>query len=200
MKEPFQVNKIFILILFVLPFLYVTAQSSQTSESSNSNIKDGEILWLDNLKCGDCWGWIIKVGSDTIKADRFPNESKLTTSDSDQFPIKIKIEVGKKLKRGTTDYPYYEIKFIELIKQPYSKINIAEIIGFDGRECGCCGGVIIKIQRDTIKADNVPNLPLIKSEELPIKVRIEVGNKTNRCSVDYPKYEIKFLERIPSKN
>lgn len=94
--------------------------ANESLPKSPSELKTGEIIGFDMLKCGCCWGWIIKVENDTIKADNLPANVKYSDfmeSDSIKYPIKIKIEIGAQLDRCTRDFNYYEIEHIALIKQ-----------------------------------------------------------------------------------
>jgi len=99
--------KLFVLKLFVL--LSVIAACDK--EDQNVICKnEGEIIDFDSLKCGTCWGWIIKVGNDTIKSREI--DSDIFGFQFDQ-PLKVNIKVGDALKEGTNDFPYFEIECIE---------------------------------------------------------------------------------------
>ncbi len=71
----------------------------------------------------------------------------------------------------------------------------AQIIDFVGEKCYCCWGWVIKVDSDTIKADELPNSDLIGHEiTAPINVKIKIGEKKTDCpnsAFDY--YEIKSL-------
>jgi hypothetical protein len=71
----------------------------------------------------------------------------------------------------------------------------AQIIDFVPEKCYCCWGWVIKIDSDTIKADELPNSELIGYEiTTPINVKIETGNKVIDCPSNlYDYYEIKSL-------
>lgn len=74
--------------------------------------KDGKIIGFDPKKCGCCWGWIITVGKDTIKADKLP----VTGNDYFGYIGNVKLNLGEKLDRCTNDYPYYNIVCIKKTK------------------------------------------------------------------------------------
>jgi hypothetical protein len=70
-------------------------------------------------KCYCCWGWVIKVGTETIKAEQIPN---LNPSENLVFPIKGRITIGSKTidcSNRTIDMTrlpdYYEIKEFTLM-------------------------------------------------------------------------------------
>lgn len=81
---------------------------------------EAQIVGFVTEKCYCCWGWVIKVGTETIKAEQIPN---LNHSENTVFPIKVRITIGQKTTDcsnrtiGMTQMPdYYEIKkctFIE---------------------------------------------------------------------------------------
>jgi len=72
-------------------------------------------------KCYCCWGWEIKVGKETIKAEQIPN---LNPPENTVFPINVRITIGQKttdcsgITIDMTQFPdYYEIKECTLIKR-----------------------------------------------------------------------------------
>jgi hypothetical protein len=81
---------------------------------------DAQIVGFITEKCYCCWGWVIKVGAETIKAEQIPN---LSPSENKVFPIKARITIGEKTidcSNRTIDInsmpDYYEIKEFKLIK------------------------------------------------------------------------------------
>lgn len=81
---------------------------------------DALIIGFVTEKCYCCWGWVIKVGTDTIKAEQIPN---LNPSENTVFPMKVRITIGQKTidcsnrTINMTKLPdYYEIKECTLIK------------------------------------------------------------------------------------
>ena len=75
----------------------------------------GLILSFNPDKCNGCWGWIIKIGKDTIKTDYLPFEKSSSVKEM-KYPQPVKIEIGDLIKNSNTiDYKYYSIKSIELI-------------------------------------------------------------------------------------
>jgi len=82
-------------------------------------------------------------------------------------------------------------------KKSDDKIIDCQIIGFEFAKCFCCWGWIIKNGNDTIKTDSLPS-NFKMDEKFPIKVKIELGEKTQNCSAyrkhDY--YKLKSIERV----
>jgi len=74
----------------------------------------GTILSFNSEKCNGCWGWIIKIGKDTIKTNDLPFiTTKLTEL---KYPQAVHVVVGEMiLKQSPFDYDYYKIEFLELI-------------------------------------------------------------------------------------
>ena len=97
------------LLLFFIAFFVVSYKTRKIVDQCD---KHGKIVGFDATKCGCCWGWIIAVGKDTIKADKLP----VTGNDYFGYIGNVKINIGKKLDRCTIDYPYYKIECIEKIK------------------------------------------------------------------------------------
>ena len=106
--------------LFMLILIFISAVAFAENsfvQIQDSARKEGEIIGIDVRECGCCGGWIIKTGTDTIKADIIPDEAMYTPLHKEDFPVSVLIEVGSKLRRCTIDYDYYEILFIELVKK-----------------------------------------------------------------------------------
>jgi hypothetical protein len=81
---------------------------------------DAKIVGFVTEKCYCCWGWVINVGSTTIKADSIP---ELSPSENTTFPISARITIGGKT-RSCSEYridmdnlpDFYEIKSFTIIK------------------------------------------------------------------------------------
>ena len=75
---------------------------------------DAQIIGFISIKCYCCWGWVIKIGSTTIKTEHIPH---LNPSENTVFPINAKITIGSKTidcSEKMTDY--YEIKEFSVMK------------------------------------------------------------------------------------
>ena len=96
------------------------------------------------------------------------------------------------------------LKFIALLILVFSLTNCekrddlanrttdAQIVGFVTEKCYCCWGWVIKIGKETIKTEKIPDLNPSENTVSPINAKIKVGSKTIDCSgkmADY--YEIK---------
>ncbi len=85
-----------------------------------NNTTDAQIIGFVPEKCYCCWGWVIKVGTETIKTEYIPD---LSPSENTVFPIDVRITIGNKTidcsdrvidNGGFPDY--YEIKECTLNK------------------------------------------------------------------------------------
>jgi hypothetical protein len=106
----------FIVILIVI---FSLTNCEKQKELVNKTT-DAQIVGFVTEKCYCCWGWVIKVGTETIKAEQIPN---LNPSENLVFPIKARITIGSKTidcSNRTIDMTklpdYYEIKECTLIK------------------------------------------------------------------------------------
>jgi hypothetical protein len=92
------------LILFVLFAIGLIPSNNNNSCQVKSN---AEIISFDARKCMCCWGWVIKMGKDTIKSadDRI---YKLVGYEIKE-PVKVYVELGEH-----KFYRYYSIKKIIL--------------------------------------------------------------------------------------
>jgi len=74
---------------------------------------DAQIIGFVTEKCFCCWGWVIKVGADTIKTEQIPT---LTPTENIVFPINARITIGERtIDCSGRIADYYEIKeFTEL--------------------------------------------------------------------------------------
>ena len=115
MEQKSLINSILFSLIIILFFKTVEGNSGQQLQQSDSKKINAEIIAFDMLKCSCCWGWIIKVENDTIKAEYLPDKSIAPILNAEELPIKVKVQIGSKLNRCTKDYSYYEIKFIERI-------------------------------------------------------------------------------------
>ncbi len=77
--------------------------SCEKEESSQLN---AEIIGFNSYKCGCCWGWIIKLENEIIKADKLPDVEKIGYEIS--TPIPVILELGE-CKRECPGYDYYDI-------------------------------------------------------------------------------------------
>ena len=67
--------KAMIKMIFLGGIIVFTAFGCEKDNSLVNTTKNAEIIDFISEKCYCCWGWVIKVGSDTIKADQLPNQN-----------------------------------------------------------------------------------------------------------------------------
>ena len=90
----------------LLIILFSITNCEKEEELVNSTT-DAQIVAFHPEKLYCYWGWDIKVGSETIKADSIPNlKSWVDTI----FPINGKITIGSKTRICGKAIDYYEIK------------------------------------------------------------------------------------------
>ena len=106
-------RRTYILISFLSTLFVIFANNTTIAQTQyESQKKSGEIIYFEANKCVCCWGWVIKIGNDTIKTRHLPNpEIKPGIINT---PIKVIIELGSKM---TSCKNYYYVKYCELIKE-----------------------------------------------------------------------------------
>ena len=105
------------IVLLILVFSLTNCEKKD--ELVNRTI-DAQIVGFVTEKCYCCWGWVIKIGKETIKTENIPD---LNPSENTVSPINAKITIGSKTRdcsKQTIDMDkmpdYYEIKEFMLIK------------------------------------------------------------------------------------
>ncbi len=93
-----------VLILFVS--IYIS--SCEKDNSLVNTTKNAEIIDFIPEKCYCCWGWVIKVGNDTIKADQLPDPDIIGYEINS--PVRVIIEIGERTTDCSSGFDYYEIK------------------------------------------------------------------------------------------
>jgi len=107
------------LVILFLSLLIMTNCEKKKEDLVNLTT-DAKIVGFVTEKCYCCWGWVINVGSTTIKADSIPGLSPL---ENIIFPVSARITIGEKT-RDCAGYKidmevlpdYYEIKNCTIIK------------------------------------------------------------------------------------
>jgi len=109
-----------LLTLLVLIFSVTNCEKKNEIVNIVNSTTDAQILAFVTEKCYCCWGWVIKVGTETIKTEQIPN---LNPSENLVFPIKARITIGSRTidcSDRTIDMTrlpdYYEIKEFTVIK------------------------------------------------------------------------------------
>lgn len=98
----------------VLLILLFSITNCEKEDELVDRTTDAQIVGFVMEKCYCCWGWVIKVGEETIKAEQIPT---LNPSENTVFPINAKITIGSKtIDCSGNMADYYEIKKITLTK------------------------------------------------------------------------------------
>lgn len=75
---------------------------------------DAQVISFVTEKCFCCWGWVVKVGADTIKTEQIPT---MTPTENIVFPINARITIGERtIDCSGRMADYYEIKEFTEIK------------------------------------------------------------------------------------
>ena len=100
-------------VVIVLIILFLFTDCEKKDELANKTT-DAQVIGFVTEKCFCCWGWVIKVGTDTIKAEQIPT---LNLSESTEFPINARITIGlRTIDCSGQMADYYEIKEFTKIK------------------------------------------------------------------------------------
>jgi hypothetical protein len=105
----------------IITFIFIfSITNCEKDDDLVNKTTDVQIVDFVTEKCYCCWGWVIKVGTETIKAEQIPT---VNPSENTVFPIKGRITIGQKTidcsnrTIGGNPMPdYYEIKEFTLIK------------------------------------------------------------------------------------
>lgn len=94
-------------LALVIIILFSLTTCEKEDELANKTT-DAQVIGFVTEKCFCCWGWVIKVGTDTIKTEQIPT---LSLSESTVFPISGRITIGSRTIDCTGEMAdYYEIK------------------------------------------------------------------------------------------
>ncbi len=94
-------------LALVLIILFSFTGCEKKDHLANTLTK-AQVIGFVTEKCFCCWGWVIKVGSETIKTEQIPT---LTFSESTVFPINARITIGSRTIDCSGEMAdYYEIK------------------------------------------------------------------------------------------
>ena len=102
--NPFIMNQLKLIGLLLLLTLY-GCETKGEFENISTNAR---ITGFISEKCYCCWGWVIQIGSETIKTDLIPNLDYPLVGKA--FPIEAKITIGDKIINCPESmFDYYEI-------------------------------------------------------------------------------------------
>jgi hypothetical protein len=94
--------------LFILAILLTIITNCEKEKLVNTTT-DARVVDFVAEKCYCCWGWVIEIGSQTIKADSLPGIGSL---ENIVFPFDVKIKIGNQTRDCSvfSKSDYYEIK------------------------------------------------------------------------------------------
>lgn len=106
-----KMNLLSLVFAFVILFLFTGCEKKD--HLANTSTK-AQVIGFVTEKCFCCWGWIIKVGADTIKTEQIPT---LTPTEKIVFPVNARITIGERtIDCSGRMADYYEIKEFTEIK------------------------------------------------------------------------------------
>ena len=110
-------------IVFLSMILAFGSSCKKGSSPLSDDLKaNAEIIAFRAEKCGCCWGWVIRMGADTIKADRLPNADAIGYNISTPIPVYIELAGFKQdcSSMPATDpvrtKSYYTVKKLEIVQ------------------------------------------------------------------------------------
>lgn len=106
-----KVNLLSQALVLIILFSLTGCENKDQLVNTSTN---AQVIGFVTEKCFCCWGWVIKVGTDTIKTEQIPT---LTLSESTVFPINARITIGSRIIDCSGEMAdYYEIKEFTEIK------------------------------------------------------------------------------------
>jgi hypothetical protein len=98
--------------LFIIILLSLTG--CEKKDELVNKTTEAQVIGFVTEKCFCCWGWVIKVGADTIKTEQIPTSSP---SETIVFPVNARITIGERTVDCSREMAnYYEIKEFTEIK------------------------------------------------------------------------------------
>jgi len=107
--------------LFAGLFVLSATVSSCDGDTNPPILANAEIIGFNSEKCACCWGWVIRVDSDTIRADELPNSERIGTNITKPIPVYIELGEKKLDCSSINDDPmnsksFYVIKQLKLLQ------------------------------------------------------------------------------------
>ena len=101
--------------LITLSIFLILITNCEKKEELVNKTFDATVVDFETDLCYCCWGWIIEVGSQTIKADSIPG---ISISENLVFPFDVRISIGNQSRDCSelSKLNYYEIKECTQIK------------------------------------------------------------------------------------
>ena len=181
-------NKI---LIALIPLLIISGLifKSCTEENNNEPICSisGNVVGYNPDKCGCCPGWLISDGVDTLKFETVPNNDLLwDLVNFYGYPVPITFNYSD--REGSCSDFYKEITCIEF-NLDMNCLKSGQIIDYNGTECMCCPGWIIKIGQDTIKVLNLPIesqvREIVETSGFPISIELDYEDISGTCEEFY---------------
>ena len=106
-----KMNLLSLALVLIIIFSFTGCEKKDELANKTS---DAKVIGFVSEKCFCCWGWVIIVGTDTIKTEQIPT---LNMSESTVFPINARITIGSRtIDCSGKMADYYEIKEFTEIK------------------------------------------------------------------------------------
>lgn len=178
-----------ILVLSIITFGLASQSCTKDSDEKAACTIPGNVIGANYENCDCCPGWLISDGDDTLKFENVPdNELLQDLVNFFGYPIPITFNYKDDIGQCADSYKIMTcIVFSINTDCPKS----GEIIGYNGTECACCPGWIIKTGNDTIKVMNFPIesqiIEIANEEGFPIPIKFDYENITGPCEDFYKK-------------
>ena len=99
------INRLSLAIVLIILFLLTGCEKKDELVNKTT---DAQVIGFVTEKCFCCWGWVLKVGGDTVKTEQIPT---LTPTENIVFPINARITIGERaIDCSGRMADYYEIK------------------------------------------------------------------------------------------
>ncbi len=176
------------LTIILLVSVLLISSCSKSKDDSVCQIS-GNVIGYNPDKCGCCPGWLITRDTDTLKFLTVPqNEYLQELVDFYGYPIPIRYEYKND---NSTCSDFYRIMTCIEFDLNLNCSQSGVIIDYNGTECGCCPGWIIKTGNDTIKVLNLPIesqvRDILETSGFPINIKLDYENISGSCEDFYKK-------------
>jgi hypothetical protein len=110
------------IVLLLISLAFVASCKKDSSPTMEILKANAEIIAFRADKCGCCWGWVIRMGTDTIKVDSFPNPDAIGYNIVTPIPIYIELAGMKQdcssmsITDPIVNKNYYTIRKLELVR------------------------------------------------------------------------------------
>jgi hypothetical protein len=66
-------------------------------------------------------------------------------------------------------------------KDVFRNSSEGTVLGFDGRKCGCCGGLFIRVGNDTLRTFSLPDQEALLQKPMPFRIKMVWERDTSAC-------------------